>query len=153
TGGSFDTYRFLGVGAANSDNLHSYVAVEAAQTNGPFVHPENLKRYNIFAKPSYDLNPTTTVGLMATSDASQWIGSGQIPSRLLGTPELPTRFDALDASEGGSTQRSSVGLFLQSHPDPLSRFDARVYFIHYKLALFNDFTFFLNDPVNADEIE
>src|SRR5262249_35096717 len=46
-----------------------------------------------------------------------------------------------------------VTAFYHLRPDPLSRIDARVYFINYKLALFNDFTFFLHDPVNGDEIE
>jgi TonB family protein len=148
-----NTLRFLGVAAPNTDTLHSYVAVEAAHTDGPFTTPENLNRYNVFAKSTYDLSPSTSIGFMATSYASHWTGSGQIPARLVGTPELPTRWDSLDPTEGGSTQRTSATLFLESRPDPLSRLNLRLYTIDYSMALFNDFTFLLNDPALGDEIE
>jgi TonB family protein len=153
TGGSFDTFRFLGVGSGNTSTSSSWVAVEAAQTDGPFDHAEDLRRYNVWAKSTIDLSPDSSLGIMATAYGSEWMGSGQIPSRLLGTPELPDRFAALDPSEGGSTERQSVSALYHLRPDPLSRIDARLYFINYRLALFNDFTFFLRDPVNADEIE
>jgi TonB family protein len=145
-----ENWRFLGVLAPDPT---TYVAVEAARADGPFTNPEGLHRYNLFAKTTRELGPTWRFGAMLTAYAGQWIGSGQIPLRLVGTPELPTRWDSLDPSEGGSTQRNSATLFLEAHPDPLSRFSLRFYAIQYKLALFNDFTFFLRDPVNGDEIE
>jgi TonB family protein len=153
TGGQFNTLRFLGVAAPNTDSLRSYVAVEAAHTDGPFTTPENLNRYNVFAKATYDLSSTTSVGVMATSYASHWTGSGQIPARLVGTPELPTVWGSLDPTEGGSSQRTSATLFLQSRPDPLSQVSLRLYAIDYSMALFNDFTFFLHDPQLGDELE
>jgi TonB family protein len=145
--------RFLGVAAPHTERLHAYIAVEAAKNDGPFVVPEGLERYNLFAKAAYDVGDDLTVGAMATAYGSGWTGSGQIPSRLIGTPELPTRFGALDPTEGGSTQRSSATAFLHAHPDPLSRLTLRAYVIDYKLALFNDFTFFLANPTLGDEIE
>jgi TonB family protein len=148
-----NTLRFLGVAAPNTQTLHSYVAVEAAHTDGPFTTPENLNRYNVFAKTTWDLSPATSVGLMATTYASHWTGSGQIPARLVGTPELPAVWDSLDPTEGGSSQRTSATLFVESRPDPLSHFSLRLYTIDYALTLFNDFTFLLNNPANGDEIE
>jgi len=131
----------------------SYVAVEAAQSSGPFVHPEDLRRFNLFAKTTREIAPNWKLGALLTAYSSQWVGSGQIPARLVGTPELPTAFDALDPSEGGSTQRNSASVFVEARPDPLSRFWLRAYAVQYKLALWNDFTFFLRDPVNSDQIE
>jgi len=145
-----ENWRFLGVVAPDAT---TYVAVEAARADGPFANPEGLHRYNLFAKTTRELSPTWRFGAMLTAYAGQWVGSGQIPARLVGTPELPTRWDSLDPSEGGSTLRNSATLFLEARPDPLSRFQLRFYAIQYKLALFNDFTFFLRDPVNGDEIE
>src|SRR5215471_1078836 len=145
-----NNWRFLGVLAPDAT---TYVAVEAARADGPFYNPEGLHRYNLFAKTTRELGPTWKVGAMLTAYAGQWIGSGQIPLHLVGTPELPTRWDSLDPSEGGSTQRNSATVFLEARPDPLSRFSLRLYAIQYKLAVFNDFTFFLHDPVNGDEIE
>jgi len=131
----------------------SYVAVEAAQTSGPFVHAEGLRRFNLFAKTTREIAPNWKVGALLTAYSSQWVGSGQVPARLVGTAELPTAFDAIDPSEGGSTQRNAATVFVDARPDPLSRFSLRLYAIQYKLALWNDFTFFLDDPVNGDEIE
>lgn len=142
--------RFLGVVAPDAA---SYVAVEAAQSSGPFVRSEGLRRFNLFARTTREIAPNWKLGALLTAYSSQWVGSGQIPSRLLGTSELPTPFDALDPSEGGSTQRNSASVFVEACPDPLSRFSLRLFAIQYKLALWNDFTFFLHDQVNGDEIE
>jgi TonB family protein len=142
--------RLLAVVAPDSA---SYVAVEAAQMSGPFAHGEGLRRFSLFAKTTREIAPNWKLGALVTAYGSQWVGSGQIPARLVGTPELPTRFDALDASEGGSTQRNSASVFLEARPDPLARFSLRLYAIQYKLALWNDFSFFLDDAVNGDEIE
>jgi TonB family protein len=145
--------RFLGVAAANNGNLRSYVAVEAAHNDGPFVNPDDMKRYNVFAKTTYDLSPSTTLGAMVTAYGSAWNSSGQIPSRLVGTAELPTRWHSLDPTEGGSTQRTSATAFLETRPDPLSLLTLRAYHIDYRLALFSNFTFFLDDPKLGDAIE
>ena len=145
--------RFLGVAAPNTAELHSYVAVEAARTNGPFTTPENLNRYNVFAKSTYDPSPSLSIGVMATAYASDWTASGEIPARLVGTSELPTRWDSLDPTEGGSTQRTSATFFIDARPDGRSHLTLRLYAIDYTMALFNDFTFFLQNPKNGDEIE
>src|SRR5262245_11695590 len=70
TGGSFDSFRFLGVGAGNTPSSSSWLAVEAAQTDGPFDHPENLRRYNLWAKSAIDLSPDSSLGIMATAYGS-----------------------------------------------------------------------------------
>lgn len=145
--------RFLGVAAPNNGNLHSYLAVEAAQSDGPFLNPDRMKRYNLFAKTTYDLSPSTSLGAMVTAYGSGWRGSGQIPARLVGSAELPSRWGSLDPTEGGSTQRTSATAFLETRPDPLSQFTLRAYHIDYKLALFSNFTFFLDDPAEGDAIE
>ena len=142
--------RFLGVVAPDSA---SYVAVEAAQLDGPFARPEGLRRFSLFAKSTREIAPNWKLGALVSAYGSQWVGSGQIPARLVGTPELPTAWGALDPSEGGSTQRNSASLFLDARPDPLSRFALRLYAIQYRLALWSDFTFFLGDAANGDEIE
>lgn len=150
--GSFDTMRFLGVASPSSGQLHTFFAAEAYATQGPFVHGENLERFNLFAKATYDLSPTTRVSLLGTAYSSSWNGSGQLPARLVDAGFLD-RFGAIDATEGGVTQRQQAILALTTRPDAQSQLSASLSVIRYGLALFNDFTFQLQDPAHGDEIE
>ena len=146
--------RFLGVAAPKlrfAENLHPWVAFELARDDGPFVAGEKLYRYNLFSKIGYDLSPRTSIGLFLSVYGSGWIGSGQIPAREVEAGRLQ-QFGAIDPSEGGLTERQMVTAYLH-HLDPVHEFDATVYFVRYRLSLWNDFTFFLRDPQNGDEIE
>ncbi|HEX4456935.1 MAG TPA: TonB family protein, partial [Polyangia bacterium] len=42
--------------------LHPWIAADIARDQGPFVAPENLDRYNIFAKLTYDLSQHDEIG-------------------------------------------------------------------------------------------
>src|SRR5207237_870389 len=93
-----------------SERVHAWFAVEGAQEDGPFVHAENLRRYNLFAKLTVDLSPHDEIGTFFQAYGSQWIGSGQIPAREVQALRLPP-FGAIDPSEGGMTERQMATLF------------------------------------------
>jgi TonB family protein len=131
--------------------LHPWVAFELARDQGPFVTDEKLQRYILFAKLAYDITPHTSIGVFVQAYGSGWIGSGQLPSREVDAGKLD-RFGSVDPTEGGLTQRQMLTVFVH-HRDPANEFDATVYVTRYRLSLWNDFTFFLRDPVNGDEIE
>ena len=84
---------------------------------------------------------------------ADWHGSGEIPARAVRSG-LIGRFDAIDANEGGSTQRANLDLDWRWRPDlPDNQLVAlHAYGTYYTLDLFNDFTFFLNDEQNGDMI-
>ncbi len=132
-------------------NLHPWIAAEVARDEGPFQTPEGLFRYNIFGKLTYDLSPNTVIGTFLQGYGSQWIGSGQIPSREVDAHRID-QFGSIDPSEGGQTQRQMLSLFLK-HKDPKNEFDITIYVTRYRLSLWNDFTFFLKNPTTGDEIE
>jgi len=134
-----------------ASKLHPWIAVEVARDQGPFETPEKLFRYNIIAKVSYDLSKQTSFGVLFSAYGSGWTGSGQIPSREVDAGRLG-QFGAIDPSEGGQTQREMVTAFLH-HRDPKHEVDVSLYYVRYRLSLWNDFTFFANDPVHGDEIE
>src|SRR5439155_11582319 len=77
---------------------------------------------------------------------------GQIPLREVLAGRLD-RFGAIDPSEGGNTKRTVGNLLYHWDLSPASTILAQAYIQHYKLNLFSDFTFFLNDPVKGDGIE
>jgi outer membrane receptor protein involved in Fe transport len=60
------------------------------------------------------------------------------------------RFDAEDASDGGNTQRFSLSARI-ARTDDLGSWKANAYLIKSELDLFNNFTYFLRDPVLGDQ--
>ncbi|HWE27526.1 MAG TPA: TonB family protein [Polyangia bacterium] len=149
------TGRFVGIAAPKlpgwAAKLHPWIAFEAAYDQGPFVAAEHLYRYNLFAKLSYDLGPRTIVGMFFQAYGSGWIGSGQIPERDVAAGRL-SQLGSEDPSEGGLTERQMLTAFFR-HRGGAQEVDATAYVTRYQLSLWNDFTFFLHDPLNGDEIE
>jgi outer membrane receptor protein involved in Fe transport len=147
----FSGYRVLGIAAPGGD-LSPYFAAEVFGTGGPFLHSENLERYNLFAKATAQLSSSSQLSLLAMAYSSSWHGSGQIPARAVDSGTID-RYGAIDPSEGGVTQRQQAIASLVTHPDARSKFSATLSAIHYDLTLFSDFTFFAADPLHGDEIE
>lgn len=142
--------RFLGILSPNlQGRFHPFIAAEIAYDNGPFTTPEGLVRYNLFTKLAYDVTPALTLGLFVQGYGAGWTGSGQIPERDVARIG---RFGSEDPTEGGQTERQMITAFLKYRAGD-QELTATVYVTRYRLKLFNDFTFFLNDPVHGDEIE
>ncbi len=134
-----------------ASKLHPWIAAEVARDQGPFVAPEQLNRYNVFAKLTYDIGPKSEIGIFFQAYGSRWIGSGQIPERAVAAGQI-TQFGSEDPSEGGMTQRQMFTLFFKHHSAD-TEVNITAYVTRYSLSLFNDFTFFLVNPVNGDEME
>ncbi|HXF75355.1 MAG TPA: TonB-dependent receptor [Methylomirabilota bacterium] len=151
-GGSFDTQRYLGIlSPPEGTPLTPYIAFEAYHNNGPFKNPNNLNRFNIFSKFSLLSTASSNLSLLGTFFKSYWNASGQIPAREVRAGRLG-RFDSEDSSEGGKTERQNLNL-VYNYADARQSFNAQVWTSWYRLNLFSDFTFFLNDPINGDGIE
>jgi outer membrane receptor protein involved in Fe transport len=151
-GGSFKTWRLLGVGSADGPRLHPYLAAEVGGTDGPFLNPEGLQRFNVFGKTTYDLPRNGYIGATFGAYANKWSSSGQIPEREVEAGRL-SRFGAIDPSEGGATSRIAATLFARLVPSFSDEVTATLYLVRYRLALFSNFTLFLRDPENGDLIE
>ena len=89
--------------------------------------------------------------VQASTFTSQWDASGQIPERAI-QQGLITRWGAIDDTEGGSTSRTQVSVKLKQTQDNGGIWENQAYFINYNFELYSNFTFFLNDPVNGDQI-
>jgi len=152
TYGSFQEYRALGIAAFNELEGTPWVAAAVEGTNGRFENPEDLQRYNIFAKDTLKLSPTTELAILANAYGSQWNSSGQIPERAV-TYGLIDAFGSLDPSEGGQTQRQELIATLTQHTAGSEAVQLKLWAIHYDVRLFSDFTFALRDPMNLDEVE
>ena len=150
-GGQFDTQRYLLMLSPTKDKVRTLFAAEGYYTNGPFENDNRYFRFNSMGKAT--INPTVRSELSVTGsyEKSNWNASGEIPFRAV-TNGTIDRFGSIDPSEGGKTQRATGRL--QYHYDTPSdgRFFADAYLMYYKLDLWTNFTFFLDDPVNGDGI-
>jgi outer membrane receptor protein involved in Fe transport len=148
-GGQFNTYRgFAMLGdPVRITGLKYYAAAEVFGTRGYFDAPQDMQRYNVFAKAIAPLESCSiTASLM--SFASSWDASGQIPQRVV---PVIGRFGAVDDGEGGNTSRSTAMLkYETAGADP---FNVTASLTKYNFKLFSDFTFFARDSVRGDMIE
>ena len=150
--GMFDLLRTVGMlKITESDFSNAYVASELVLTNGPFESPQNFNRLNIMGRYNYNNREDRDLSITLSHFQSKWDASGQIPQRAV-DQGLISRFGAIDDTEGGNTSRSN---FLVNHSNQLdhhSRIKSKAYISKYDFELFSNFTFFLEDPIDADQI-
>jgi hypothetical protein len=132
-------------------NVSSYIAGEYSYSPGYYDNDAHYSKFNIFGKLNYKVGPNSSMSLSVASYAASWNGSGQIPVRAV-TEGLISRFGSLDPTEGGSTDRTVLNL-VYKHFTGDGQFTFNTYYQRYGLTLFNDFTFFMVDPVHGDEVE
>src|SRR5215467_6667800 len=150
-GGSFNTQRYVALISPTRDALKTLIAFEGYRSDGPFEHPNGYLRFNLFAKGSANIAEAMKLAVWASFYRAEWHGSGQIPERAIRSG-LIDRFGAIDPNEGGVTQRTNLNIDYSWQVTEAQRLTAHVYGSYYALSLFNDFTFFLNDPAHGDMI-
>ena len=123
-------------------------ALEGMRNDGPWTRPDDYRKANGVLRYSRGYaNNGWSVTAMAYR--GRWNATDQIPLRAVQNASLG-RFDAIDATDGGSARRYSLsGVWRQTGADSASKLSA--YVIRNQLALFSNFTYFLNDPVNGDQ--
>ncbi|MCQ0110070.1 TonB-dependent receptor [Zhouia amylolytica] len=151
--GQFNTNRFVGMfKLLDTDKSNAYVASELYLTDGPFDSPQDFNRINVMGRYNYKLSNDEEFLLTLSHFQSKWDASGQIPQRAVDNGIID-RFGAIDDTEGGSTSRTN---FLLNHVkllDDSKAVKTKAYISQYDFELFSNFTFFLEDPVNGDQIQ
>ena len=153
-GGIFNTFRTLAMIdllKKNKDKQSAYIAAELNYTDGSTINKQYFRRYNIFGKYNLAINNRTKLTAAASSFVSNWNASGQVPEREVESGFID-RFGSIDPSEGGNTERHNANFSLAHTFTNGTVWENQAYYSRYKFNLYSDFTFFLNDPVNADEI-
>lgn len=152
--GRFDTYRglvMLDLLKKNKDKQSAYVASEYYYTNGPTTNKQNFNRFNIFGKYNLAVTNNTQLTTSLSAFKSSWDASGQVPSRAVEDGTIG-RFGSIDPTEGGNTERYNANIILAHKFANGSTWENQAWYSRYKFSLYSNFTFFLNDPVNGDEI-
>lgn len=129
----------------------AYIASEYFRTDGFFENNQNFNRLNLMGKYNTYLGDDEVLTIGLSTFNSRWDASGQLPERAVESGEI-TRFGSIDPTEGGETSRSNVWLRYLNTLDNGAVFENQLYYTKYDFNLISNFTFFLNDPVNGDQI-
>ncbi|WP_179333058.1 TonB-dependent receptor [Winogradskyella costae] len=151
--GQFNTMRTVGLFNLLEDtkNQNAYVALEYINTDGPFESPQNFNRLNLFGKYVMFSPENDKLTLTASHFTSRWDASGQIPQREVDNGNI-SRFGAIDDTEGGQTERTNLNVTFDKYIDDNTSLTANAFYSHYAFELYSNFTFFLEDPINGDQI-
>ncbi|WP_439131246.1 TonB-dependent receptor [Polaribacter sp.] len=152
--GDFNSLRTVGMFNLldNTKNDNAYLALEYIEFDGPFESSQNFNRLNIFAKYNTFFNSSDKLTFTASHFTSSWDASGQIPQRAVDNGTI-TRFGAIDDTEGGFTSRSNFNVQLQKTLTNESIFQANAFYSAYNFELYSNFTFFLENPIDGDQIK
>ncbi|MFM1874836.1 MAG: hypothetical protein RL266_573 [Bacteroidota bacterium] len=152
--GQFNTIRALGMFnlMKNRPNQDAYVAGEFQLTDGPFESSQHFNRINIMAKYNAAIDKRQFLSVQASYFNSKWDASGQIPVRAVESG-LIGRFGAIDDTEGGNTHRINAAMNHTAIVGEHTTVKSNAYYSRYGFELYSNFTFFLDDSINGDQIK
>ncbi len=153
--GGFNTSRTVAMIDILNKTKHSsnaYIAGEFYYFDGPTIQPQQLNRFNIFSKYNTSLSKNTNLSFSASAFKSSWNASGQLPTRAIENG-MVDRFGSLDPTEGGHTERYNFNVIATQYLKNNQSLQHQFYYTKYNFNLYSNFTFFLNDSINGDEIE
>lgn len=125
-------------------------AGEVSHNDGPWVSPDAYRKLNGVLRYGRT-GPSAGWRVTAMGYDGRWNATDQIADRALDAGII-TRFGSLDPTDGGRSKRFSLSGDWQ-HFTPSSFSQATVYAMDYRLNLFSNFTYFLEDSVNGDQFE
>lgn len=150
--GSFDSFRTVGqFKLLDTQKSSAYVATSYNLTDGPFESSQHFNRFNILGKYNYKIRKDEELTLTLSRFTSKWDASGQIPQRAV-DQGLISRFGAIDDTEGGQTSRTNALVEHERFLTDSQKLTSRAFYSQYDFELFSNFTFFLEDPINGDQI-
>jgi hypothetical protein len=150
TPGNFGYQRFLAADSVHAGGGSLLGAFEYGTNDGPWTRPDDYRKLNGVLRWSRgDAARGLTVTAMGYDGT--WNSTDQIPERAV-SEGLISRFGNLDPTDGGTSSRYSLSAELR-RGDTRSLTRLSAYAIRYKLDLFSNFTYFLDDPVNGDQFE
>ena len=148
TAGSFGYKRLFGMGSSKVGDGTLLVAGEAGTYNGPWDNPDDTRKLNSLVRYTQG---TALDGFSITGMAysNRWNSTDQVPLRAISSGQLG-RYGAEDPTDGGNTDRFALSARVAGTDDAGS-WKANAFAVKSTLDLFNNFTYFLADPVLGDQ--
>lgn len=154
--GQFNTFRGLAMvnllpEKARQKEQSAYIATEYNYSDSYFDAPQKFNRLNVFGKYNGKISDKTYLKLTASHFTSKWNHSGQIPDRAVDDGSI-SFFGAIDNTEGGQTSRSNVNAEILTNTRNGGFIKNQFFYSNYNFELYSNFTFFLEDSINGDQI-
>ncbi len=153
--GQFNRFRsvaLIDLLGKKNEKQNAYIGAEWMSTDGFFEAPQDFKRLNLIGKFTNYFRNNDKVTFTASHFTSNWLASGQIPQRAVDS-RLISRFGAIDATEGGNTSRTNFQATYFKSIGENASINTNAYYTLYDFTLYSNFTFFLEDPINGDQIK
>ncbi|GAB3564006.1 TonB-dependent receptor [Spirosoma luteolum] len=153
--GQFNTYRAVGgislLPRRMAATQSAYVGGEYSYSDAYFDNPQHFKRVNLVGNYHRHLGDQTNLTLTASTFQSRWHHSGQIPDRAVASGQIGW-FGSIDPTEGSTTSRTNLNARLTTVTPANHTIRHQLFYSHYGFELYSNFTFFLNDSINGDQI-
>jgi outer membrane receptor protein involved in Fe transport len=148
TVGSFGYERIFGMASTRAGDGNLFFAGEVSHYDGPWENPDDARKVNGLVRYT---TGTADNGLSVTGMAysNKWNSTDQVPLRAITSGEIG-RFGSLDPTDGGNAERFSLSARMVKSDDA-GWWKANFYAVRSTLDLYNNFTWFLRDPVNGDQ--
>jgi hypothetical protein len=148
TFGSFGYRRGVAAGSTAVGAGTMLAAIEGIKYDGPWDVPDNVRKISGVLRYSQG---TATDGLTLTAMAysNGWNSTDQVAQRAI-DQGIIGRFGTLDPTDGGVSSRFSLSSNF-SHSSEYGQSKVSAYVVRSDLQLYNNFTYFLDNPVNGDQ--
>jgi len=144
--GSYGYRRLVAGGSTSLAGGDLMFIGQAKYNDGPWALPEDLNSYSGLVKYGIEV-PLGRISLSGSVYSARWNPTEQIPERAIGTL-LENAYGTLDPSLTGRTDRHMLTLNIDGTED----WRLTLWAQHYDWSLFSNFTYFLDDPVNGDQL-
>ncbi len=151
-GGAFNTLRSFVAYSPALASGDALLAYELASTDGPFQNPLGYRRHNLTGSYTWRVREGETVGLKLNAGTNRFTSSGQIPLDEVAAGRLD-RFGFLDPDNGGRARSATFAAYFRKDGPSGDVLKLDGFLSRSVFDLYSNFTFFLNDPVNGDEVQ
>jgi outer membrane receptor protein involved in Fe transport len=148
--GEDNYYRGLAAGSINTGAGDLLIGLSYSAYDGPWDLSQDIGKFSGLLKYTHGDrdNGFSLTGMAYDND---WNSPDQIPQRAVDS-SLITPLGSIDTGLGGASHRYSLSADWRREMND-NRWQATAYVIDYKLQLFSNFTYFLEDPVDGDQFE
>ena len=149
TGGAYSYGRALSANSFAIDGGNLLLALEGVHYDGPYDRNQNFNKGNLVARYSKHTADGGHFHVGLSGYSGKWDSPDQIPQRAV--PDIG-RLGFIDSTVGGKSHRINLSAGLEENLGP-GRLAVNAYAFRYRLQLFSNFTYFLDDAENGDQFE
>jgi hypothetical protein len=150
--GAYQYQRALAAGSAGVASGDLLAAVEVTASNGPWDLDQDLRRWNGLLRWGRR-DDDGGFGVSLQFYDGSWDSTDQVPQRAVEGPDaFIDRYGFIDDTVGGESHRYAL---VVDGDQALGggRLSGTAYAVDYRMQLWSNFTYFLDDPVDGDQFE